>query len=111
MLMGTTFEEHLAVLQKVFLRSTPIRLKLKICRLIQTGAGADPGKVVAIQEFSVPHDLKALCSFLGLASYYRLLAYASTTLLSRSLSLYRVSNTYISIFNLETVAHKIIEMK
>ena len=35
------------------------------------GVRTDPSKLQAILEFPVPHDVKTLRSFLGLASYYR----------------------------------------
>ena len=35
------------------------------------GVCADPDKVRAVQDFPRPQNLKQLCSFLGLASYYR----------------------------------------
>ena len=36
-----------------------------------TGISADPKKVTAVHDFPPPHNVKALQSFLGLASYYR----------------------------------------
>ena len=37
----------------------------------QEGIAADPKKVAAVRDFPAPEDLKALRSFVGLASYYR----------------------------------------
>ena len=35
------------------------------------GVASDPSKVAAVENFPIPTDVKALCSFLGLAAYYR----------------------------------------
>lgn len=65
------------------LRKANLRLKPKKCRLAREqveylgyvvsreGIIADPKKVTAVKEFPILVDLKALRSFLGLASYYR----------------------------------------
>ena len=80
--IGSTFEEHLENLNKVFerLQEAGLHLKPKKCHLIQPaveylgyvvsaeGISADPKKVVSILEFPVPTNVK---SFLGLTSYYR----------------------------------------
>ena len=85
LVIGKSFGEHLRNLKKVFsrLRDTGLRLKPKKCHLAlhsveylgyvvtDQGIAADPKKVEAIQQFPAPGDLKALRSFVGLASYYR----------------------------------------
>ena len=65
------------------LRSANLKLKSKKCRLAEReveylgyvisedGLSTDPEKIRAVHEFPVPHDVKTLRSFLGLASYYR----------------------------------------
>ena len=82
---GATWPEHLQNLRQVFerLRSANLRLKSKKCRLAEReveylgyvisedGLSTDPEKIRAVREFPVPHDVKTLRSFLGLASYYR----------------------------------------
>lgn len=79
------FEEHLENLRKVFgrLEQAGLCLKAKKCSFVQQsvkylgyivsaeGIAADPKKVNAILNFPVPRDVKALQSFLGLASYHR----------------------------------------
>ena len=35
------------------------------------GVRTDPEKLVAVEQYPTPHDVKTLRSFLGLASYYR----------------------------------------
>ena len=82
---GATWPEHLQNLRQVFerLRSANLKLKSKKCRLAEReveylgyvisedGLSTDPEKIRAVREFPVPHDVKTLRSFLGLASYYR----------------------------------------
>ena len=85
LVIGQSFGEHLRNLKEVFsrLRDAGLRLKPKKCHLAlhsveylgyvvtDQGIAADPKKVEAIREFPAPGDLKALRSFVGLASYYR----------------------------------------
>ena len=85
LVFGRTVKEHNDNLAKVFerLRSAGLTLKPKKCKLVQVevcylghivsaeGVRTDPSKLQAILEFPVPHDVKTLRSFLGLASYYR----------------------------------------
>ena len=63
---GVTWAEHLQNQCQVFerLRSANLKSKSKKCR------HADPEKIRAVREFPVPHSVKTLHSFLGLASYY-----------------------------------------
>ena len=85
LVFGRTLGEHNDNLAKVFqrLRSAGLTLKPKKCKFVQTevcylghvvsaeGVRTDPSKLQAILEFPVPDNVKALRSFLGLASYYR----------------------------------------
>ena len=85
LVIGTTFQEHIEYLRKVFgrLRQAGLRLKPTKCHLVQQevgylgyvvsdeGISADPKKIEAVESFPVPTDLTSLRSFLGLASYYR----------------------------------------
>lgn len=85
LVIGKSFTEHLNNLRLVFtrLREAGLRLKPKKCCLAKReveylgyivtkdGIAPDPEKVAAVQEFPEPQDLKALRSFVGLASYYR----------------------------------------
>ena len=85
LVIGRTFQEHLSNLHQVLtrLREAGLRLKPSKCQLAATqveylghivsakGIEADPKKVVAVQQYTVPENLKKLRSFLGLASYYR----------------------------------------
>ena len=85
LVVGKDFQEHLANLKAVFDRLRVAGLKLKPTKcyfgsdqveylgyiVSQGGISADPRKVVAIQDFPPPRDVKTLQSFLGLASYYR----------------------------------------
>ena len=82
LVIGSTFEEHLENLNKVFewLQEAGLHLKPKKCHLIQPAVeylgyvmsaeeiSADPKKVVSILEFPIPTNAKSLKSFLGLAS-------------------------------------------
>ena len=85
LVMGKSFEEQLSNLEKVFarLQEAGLRLNPKKCYFLQRkvkylghlvseeGIEADPRKVEAVHNFPPPVTLKALQSFLGLASYYR----------------------------------------
>ena len=85
LVMGRTFEEHLANLRTVFSRLANAGLKLKPskCELVHRevkflgyvvsahGISADPKKVSAVIDVPKPKDLKALRAFIGLTSYYR----------------------------------------
>ena len=83
--MGRRFEEHLTNLGKVLqrLREAGLKLKPQKCYFLKDrveylghivsaeGVGVDPRKTQAVREFPQPLNLKALRSFLGLASYYK----------------------------------------
>ena len=85
LVIGGTFQEHLDNLREVLerLRYAGLRLKPKKCHIAQPevvylgfvishlGISADTKKVDAVNGFPVPKDVKQLCLFLGLASYYR----------------------------------------
>ena len=85
LVMGKSFQEHLNNLKEVFgrLRAAGLRLKPQKCHLVKqevkylgyvvsySGISADPDKVTAVQDYARPQTVKHLCSFLGLASYYR----------------------------------------
>ena len=80
-----TFEDHLTHLSAVFdcLRDAALKLKPSKCQFgcisvpylgfIATpeGISPDPGKVESVRTYPVPTNLKQVCSFLGLANYYR----------------------------------------
>ena len=65
------------------LHDAGLRLKLAKCRFASSkvvylgfvvareGISPDPQKVAAVRDFPRPRDVRTLCSFLGLASYYR----------------------------------------
>ena len=83
--VGATWEEHLANLTRVLdrIRREGLKLKLKKCEFAQAevlylghvvsseGVRTDPAKLAAVRNFPTPTDVKGLRSFLGLASYYR----------------------------------------
>ena len=85
MVIGKTWEEHHANLRKVMdrLRKAGLKLKPVKCKFAQIvveylghivsakGIHADPKKLQAVKDFPRPEHVKALRSFLGLASYYR----------------------------------------
>ena len=84
LVLGKTLQEHLENLEAVLnrLRAAGLRLKPEKCNLAQDeveylgyrvsaeGISTDPKKVLAVQNFPVPKDVRALRSFLGLLSYY-----------------------------------------
>ncbi len=83
--VSTTLPEHFDLLRVVFhrLREAGLRLNPEKCQFAKRelkylghvvnsrGIATDPEKVRAIQEFPTPSNVKALRSFLGLASWYR----------------------------------------
>jgi hypothetical protein len=83
--MSSTFEQHLERLKQVFDRFRGANLKLNAgkCHLMQEKVkflgriiseariAPDPEKIRAVTEWPVPTDLKQVCSFVALASYYR----------------------------------------
>ena len=85
LVLGRDLEEHLVNIRKVWdrIREAGLRLKPSKCKLVREeveylgyvvsskGIAAAPNKVSAIQQYPTPKDLKALRSFLGLASFYR----------------------------------------
>ena len=85
LVFGHTLSEHNRNLTLVLsrIRGARLKLKLKKCRFAQlsveylghvvstAGVQTDPQKVLAVQRYPVPTDVKALRSFLGLAAYYR----------------------------------------
>lgn len=84
-IVGRTFEEHLASLEKVLvkIRAANLKLSLKKCSLFrrqvsflghivsEEGICTDPEKVNAVKEWPVPRDKTEIRAFLGLCSYYR----------------------------------------
>jgi len=84
-IVSSSFEEHLELLGVVFrrLREAGLRLNPEKCHFARRelkylghvvnsdGISTDPEKVRAIKEFPAPTNVKALRSFLGLASWYR----------------------------------------
>ena len=85
LVFGKTLEDHNQNLKKVLdrIRRAGLKLKPKKCRIAQTaveylghvisaeGVQTDPKKLLAVQQYPTPKDLKSLRSFIGLASYYR----------------------------------------
>jgi hypothetical protein len=85
LVFGKTMQEHNQNLVSVLtrIRRAELRLKPKKCKFAQTsveylghvvsaaGVQTDPKKIQAVRQYPVPVDVKALRSFLGLASYYR----------------------------------------
>ncbi len=85
LVFSDTFSTHLHRLEEVFKRLEAANLKMKPskCRFAQRkihylghivsseGVATDPSKIQAIVDYPVPHDVKSLRSFVGLASYYR----------------------------------------
>ena len=85
LVIGESFEEHLANLEAVLTRLREANLKLKPskCKLMRDkvtylgycvsaeGISADPGKLDAVKKFPIPTDVKQVRSFVGLTSYYR----------------------------------------
>ena len=83
--LGRTFEEHLANLREVFQRFREAGLKLKMakCRFCapeveflghivsKDGVRTDPRKTAKVAEWPPPTSRKEVQQFLGLASYYR----------------------------------------
>lgn len=83
--IGRTFEEHLANLEKVFerLRKAKLRINPDKCNFCctelkylghvvnQEGIKTDPDKVQAIVQFEAPRNITELRRFLGIASWYR----------------------------------------
>ncbi|UYV74631.1 K02A2.6-like [Cordylochernes scorpioides] len=80
-----TWQEHIALLSKVFdkLRQYNMKLKLSKCIFGRTEVKylghiishnqlkPDPGKVKSIQDFPRPDTVKKVRQFMGLANYYR----------------------------------------
>ena len=85
LVFSRTFEEHLIHLRQVMERfdRAGLRLKPKKCNFVRErveylghviskhGIEVDPAKIEAVHSFPQSANLKALRSFLGLASYYR----------------------------------------
>ena len=84
-IFGSTPEEHLDRLEKVFqrLRGANLKLKPSKCQLLRRSVGflghivtpegvaMDPSKVKDVVEWPVPQKLRDVRAFLGLCSYYR----------------------------------------
>jgi len=84
-IFGSTPEEHLERLGKVFQRVREANLKLKPskCRLLQSavsflghvvssaGVSMDPAKINDVVEWPVPQRLRDVRAFVGLCAYYR----------------------------------------
>ena len=84
LVFSRTFEEHLIHLRQVMERldRAGLRLKPKKCNFVRErveylghviskhGIEVDSAKIEAVHSFPQPANLKALRSFLGLASYY-----------------------------------------
>ena len=85
LVFSRTLGEHLEHLRRVIMRLQEVDLKLKPakCQFIREeveylghlitpqGLKPNPRLVEAVQEFATPQDLRRLCQFLGLSSYYR----------------------------------------
>jgi hypothetical protein len=85
LIYSKSLEEHLALLQQVFeiLRQNKFFVKMSKCSFAQPkveylghtisagGVATEQSKVLAIQEWSTPKNLKELRGFLGLTGYYR----------------------------------------
>ena len=83
--MGKSFESHLANLEVVFKRiaSAGLKLNLKKCSFLQSEVKylghtvsrnrvhTDEEKIVAVKTWPTPKNLHDLRSFLGLCTYYR----------------------------------------
>lgn len=84
-LCSPTFEHHLNLLKKVFVRlkEAGLTVNIKKCNFCKdelrylgyivdnNGLRADPEKLNCIQNFQIPHTAKLLRGFIGLCSYYR----------------------------------------
>ena len=84
-IFGSTPEEHLDRLERVFqrLREANLKLKPSKCQLLRRSVGflghivtpegvaMDPSKVKDVVEWPVPQKLRDVRAFLGLCSYYR----------------------------------------
>ena len=84
-IMGRTFEKHLANLQQVFerLKQAGLKLQPKKCQFLQhevnflghivssTGISPDPSKTLKVKEWPRPISVQETQQFLGLANYYR----------------------------------------
>ena len=85
LVLGKTTQEHLQNLEAVWhrLHQAGLRLKPSKCSLFRDeveylgfrvsphGIATDTKKVKAIRDYSIPTDVRALRSFLGLVSYYQ----------------------------------------
>lgn len=83
--LGKTFQEHLANLRRVFelLRSANLKLNQEKCKFCQpelkylghvvcsAGILTDPEKVSAINDFPAPKSVTELRRFLGMAGWYK----------------------------------------
>ncbi len=82
---GTTVKESLQRLEKIFQRLLDANLKLKPSKCIffqksvkflghivsEHGVQTDPEKIIKVQEWPIPRNVKQVRSFMGLCSYYR----------------------------------------
>jgi hypothetical protein len=84
-IFGSTVDEHLQRLTRVFdrLREAGLKLQPKKCHLVQErvkylghivsagGVQPDPEKLQAVTAYPIPVNVKQLRQFLGLTNYYR----------------------------------------
>lgn len=84
-IVSKTFTQHMSQLKMVFARLRAARLKINIdkCKFCvpslrylghfidKNGIQTDPEKVQAIKEWPIPHNIRQIRKFLGLASWYR----------------------------------------
>ena len=84
-IFSKTFEDHIQHLREVFTRIKKAGLKLNLEKctfwmkwlpflghIIEAkGISPDPEKIIAVQNIWPPKNVTQLCSFLGLARYYR----------------------------------------
>src|SRR5436190_4917647 len=84
-ILGTSLEEHLENIQKIFskLREANLKIQLDKCEFLRKevaylghvittdGIKPNPDKICAIKKFPIPKTTKEIKSFLGLLGYYR----------------------------------------
>jgi hypothetical protein len=99
LIYSPTLEDHLSHLQQVFqlLQANQLSVKLSKCSFAQEsldylghvisrhGVATDPTKVLAVQQWPVPKNVRQVRGFLGLTGYYRKFI-QNYSLISRTLS-------------------------